>query len=98
MLVPLGNTPFACSYELLTVLARNLRRARPANTGGRLVDRVLAVNLEDVPRDNDGPQRSATVSPGFGMTRADGSDQHRLDAWSLDGMQGISALGSVGIL
>ena len=58
-----GNTPFACSYEPLTALARNLRLARTANTGGRLADRVPAVNLEDVPRDNDGPQRSTTVSP-----------------------------------
>jgi hypothetical protein len=64
MLVPLGNTPFACSYEPLTALARNLRLARTAKTGGRLADRVPAVNLEDVPGDNAGPQRSTTADLG----------------------------------
>jgi hypothetical protein len=39
-----------------------------------------------------GPWRSLPI---WGTTRANKSDQHRPNAWSLDGMQGISALGSV---
>jgi hypothetical protein len=56
-------------------------------------DQVAVVNLEDVWRIwqgtttvTSGPLRSALV---WRMTSADGSDQYRLNAWSLDGMQGV---------
>jgi hypothetical protein len=65
-------------------------------------DRVAAVNLEDAWRMwqgtttvTSGPPRSPLV---WRMTSADGSDQYRLNAWSLDGMQEVSGLGSIGIV
>jgi hypothetical protein len=45
--------------------------------------------LEDVPRDNDGHQRSTAVYPNFGHDQRKRRDQHRLSAQSLDGMQGV---------
>ena len=76
-------------------VSQELRLARTANTGVRLHGSSpggeLGGCLEDVPRDNDGHQRSTTVSPSLGMTSADRSDQHRLDAWSLDGMGDVRA-------
>jgi hypothetical protein len=45
--------------------------------------------LEDVPRDNDGHQRSTGVYPNLGRDQHKRRDQHRLSARSLDGMQGV---------
>jgi hypothetical protein len=46
--------------------------------------------VEDVPRDNNGHQRSTAVNPNLAYDQRKQRDQHRWSVQSLDGMQEIT--------